>query len=676
MTRTADPYQWLESLDGADARAWVGERNERARAALEGDARFPELKRAILANLRDTRQIPYVSEHDGWLYNFHQDETQPRGVYRRIRPASYREGRQDWHTVLDIDAIAHDEGADWYLEGVSHYTLEPELCLVSLTPGGSDATVTREYHLGEGRFVDDGFAFPLGKSHIAWQDRDTLLVCPGWEGAELTGAGYPATVWRARRGEAPECLFQAPADSMMVAAWRFLCPERGHWDMLEVSDSFYARRHARIVDSGEPVFLPLPGRAEVLAWIDGDLIIKLAEHWQADGQRFAPGSLLAVEGEALREGRHRVQCLIAPDAHSSVESVETTRSAIVVNLLSNVQSRLVGFRRVEGRWQGFALPTPEHGVIEFVDQPWNSDALYYSYCDFLVPSGLYRLQIGDDAPQCLRSQPAAFDAAPFVCEQWHAVADDGTAIPYFIVMPRQREAGVPLPTLLYGYGGFEVPMLPYYVENFGPHWLEKGGAFVVANIRGGGEFGPAWHQAAQGVNKPVSFEDFAAVARDLAARGVTDARHLAIEGGSNGGLLVAASLVRHPELFRAVVCEVPLTDMLRYTRLLAGASWVDEYGDPDEAGDRAALAAYSPYHHVSDNAAGYPSVFLTTSAQDDRVHPAHARKMAARLEEAGADVLFFETRDGGHGGNAGQEATAADLARVLVFLYRTLFDPS
>lgn len=674
MSRSNDPYLWLEALDDPAAESWVAEANRQSREVLEEDGRFAPLRSAILANLRDTRQIPYVSEHAGWLYNFHQDEQHPRGIYRRTTLEAYRRGEQQWQVVLDIDQLAEQDGVDWYLDGVSHYTLQPERCLLSLTPGGTDATVTREYDLELGNFVEGGFAFALGKNHIAWRDLDSVFVCPGWEGAELTRSGYPATVWLVHRGNAePEHLLDLPPDSMMAAAWRFLSPEGGHFDIVEISDSFHERRHATVTTSGELVYLPLPGRCEVQCWLDGDLIIKLACDWQVADRCFAAGSLVAVSSDSLLAGDPLVDCLLEPSPRGSIEAVESSRSAILVNVLDNVQSRLLAFRRCEGTWSACRLPTPEQGVIEFVDQPWCSDVLYYVYSDFLTPSGLYRLDIGHSVPECLRSQPAAFDASPFEVHQWHATAADGTAIPYFIVLPREREAGVPLPTLLYGYGGFEVSMLPYYVDNFGPHWLEKGGAFVVANIRGGGEFGPAWHQAAQGVNREIAFEDFAAVARDLIERGVCDSRHLAIEGGSNGGLLVGACLVRYPGLFRAVICEVPLLDMLRYTALLAGASWIDEYGDPDNPAEREVLARYSPYHNVRDGVE-YPAVLLTTSRLDDRVHPAHARKMAARLQEAGARVLFHETLEGGHGGNTGQEHTAEDLARVLVFLYRELME--
>ncbi|SME92899.1 prolyl oligopeptidase family serine peptidase [Pseudogulbenkiania subflava] len=715
-----DPHRWLESLDSPDVARWVDEQNARTQAQLDADPRFVPLAEDILATLRDTRQIPFFAEHAGWLYNFHQDETHPRGIYRRTTLDAYRANAQDWHTVLDLDALAAAEEVDWYLDGVSHYTLQPTRVLLSLTPGGSDATVTREYDLEAQAFVAGGFSFPYGKNHIAWRDLDSVFVCPAWEDEQLSRAGYPREVWLLERGQAWDAavpLLKLPEDAMMAAAWRFLdagtscsrrepgedkadgaqrprqyteygegasTAQRGHrpaqqaeptpFDIVEASDSFYSKTYYHLAADHTLTALPLPPKSEIEAYSHGDLIVKLADDWNVQGHSYAAGTLLAVACDAASGQLGRIVALFEPGERQSVEMVEATLNLLAVIVLDNVKSRLVTLRRAGGEWQEFANPLPQDGVIEFADQPWQSDLLYYSYSDFLTPAGLYRIDLARDTePEVLRQQPAAFDASGYVAEQWHANAPDGTAIPYFVVRPRELPFDGSAPTLLYGYGGFEVPMMPYYMDNFGPQWLAKGGVFAVANIRGGGEFGPAWHQAAQGVKRAVSFDDFVAVAEDLIARGVTSPRRLGIEGGSNGGLLVGAAMTRRPDLFNAVVCEVPLLDMLRYTELLAGASWIDEYGDPEDPETRVHLAAYSPYHQISPEAR-YPLALFTTSAKDDRVHPAHARKMVARLAEHGHDALFIETDAGGHSGNTGQQQTAAELARVLVYLYRQLMD--
>jgi prolyl oligopeptidase len=671
-----DPFLWLEDLDGEAAQQWVTDQNARTRAKLDTDARFAPLKDAILATLRDTRQIPFFSEYGGWLYNYHQDAAHPRGIYRRTTLASYRSTEPAWEIMLDLDALATAEGEDWYLDGVAHYTEKPTRCLVHLTRGGTDATVAREYDLEARTFVERGFTFPEGKNHIAWRSEDEVFVCPAWAPEQLTRAGYPREVWLSRRGEpwsAARRVLQLPESAMMAVAWRFLGDGSTPLDIIEASDGFYSKSYHLIEADLSLTALPLPPRADVEGYIGGDFIVRLAEPWQWDGQGFAAGSLLAAPLATLMAGHGPLTTLFAPSERVSVAAVETTRRFVLVNLLDNVQSRLTGYQRIDGTWQPFAVPTPANGVIEFADQPWQTDVLSYSFSDFLTPTGLYRLELPDGAPECLRTQPASFDASPYIAEQRHAQAPDGTAIPYFLVRRRDTDMNGRTPTLLYGYGGFEVPMLPYYVDNFGPHWLDKGGAFAVACIRGGGEFGPAWHQAAQGPNKPVSFADFIAVAEHLVSSGVTSPRRLAIEGGSNGGLLVAAAMTMRPDLFNAVVCEVPLIDMLRYTELLAGASWIDEYGDPEDPHELAALRAYSPYLQVKPDAR-YPLALFTTSARDDRVHPAHARKMVAKLQQHGHEALFFETDAGGHSGNTDQQQTAEELARVLVYLYQRLMD--
>ncbi|RMD01764.1 S9 family peptidase [Aquitalea palustris] len=677
MSHLPDSHLWLESLDDPAVLQWVAAQNSRTQALLDTDARYAPLQRDILAHLRDTRQIPFFSEHAGWLYNFHQDEHHPRGIYRRSTLAAYQSGAQEWQTVLDVDALAAEAGKDWFLDGVAHCTVAPTRVLVHLSEGGGDASLAWEYDLDAAAWVEQGLRFPKGKNHIAWRDPDSVFVCPGWKGAPLTRSGYPSEVWlveRAADGQHQwQQLFVAPKGAMMVAAWRYLDGTDGVLDLIEAADGFYSKTYHLIDAELQTRPLPLPAKADIEGYLHGQFIVKLAEDWSWQGVVHLAGSLLAVPLKHLLGGEGVVQCLVQPAPRLAIESVETTRSSVVVNLIDNVRSRLQAFDLHGAQWQPRSLPVPDSGVIEFADQPWDSEVLCYSFSDFLNPTGLYRLDVASGQQECLRQQPAAFDASRFVAEQCWATAPDGVAIPYFVVRARDVVLDGSTPTLLYGYGGFEVPMMPYYVENFGAHWLEQGGAFVLACIRGGGEFGPGWHQAAQGVKRPVSFDDFCAVAEALIASGLTSPARLGIEGGSNGGLLVAACMVRRPELFKAVVCEVPLLDMLRYTELLAGASWIDEYGDPANPEEAAALAAYSPYHQIKPEAA-YPLALFTTSARDDRVHPGHARKMVARLQELGHAALLIETDAGGHTGNAGQQQTAEELARVLVYLYQRLMD--
>ncbi|WP_028454108.1 prolyl oligopeptidase family serine peptidase [Chitinilyticum litopenaei] len=674
-----DPFRHLEDLDSPAALAWVAEQNALTRAALDTDPRMAPLAADILATLRDTRQIPYCSEHGGWLYHFHQSAENPRGVYRRTTWDSYRAAQTAWDIVLDIDALAAAEQVDWYLDGVDHCTLAPERCLLTLSPGGSDATVCREYDVEARAFVADGFHFPLGKSDIAWRDPDSVFVCPAWDDDQLTESGYSREAVLLQRGQdwgdALSLLALEP-DAMMVSAWRFLDADQTPFDVIEASLSFYQKAYFHIDAAGDISQLKLPPRCELEAFSHGELLLKLDMDWKYQGTRYPAGSLVAIRADADTGELGAATLLFAPAPEQSYVMLEATLNGLAVIITKNVQSRLLTFRRAGEAWEAFANPLPQSGVIEFVDQPWQSDVLVYNFSNFLTPAGLYRYDLASNAaPELLRAQPPAFDAAPFAVTQHHATSRDGTSIPYFLVAKSGIELDGNTPTLLYGYGGFALPMMPYYLDHFGKQWLEQGGAFVLANIRGGGEFGPVWHEAALKEKRQTSFDDFIAVAEDLIARGVTSARRLGIEGGSNGGLLVGTCLVQRPELFNAVVCEVPLLDMLRYAELHAGASWLDEYGDPDDETEGAALAAYSPYHHIAPaSVSPYPRALFTTSRQDDRVHPAHARKMVARLHALGQPALFLETDGGGHGGNTAQEQTAEELARVLVYLYQQLLD--
>ncbi|WP_348945008.1 prolyl oligopeptidase family serine peptidase [Chitinibacter sp. FCG-7] len=684
-----DPYLWLESSDSPQVAHWIAEQNAETAEKLDSDPRFAPLREAILRNMQDTRQIPLFSVHDDMLYNFHQDAAQPRGVYRATTLGEYTQAETDWQILLDIDALAEHEGYDWYLAGVDHCTLQPTRCLVSLSIGGSDACVIREYDLATQSFVSDGFTFSYGKSQVSWRDADSVFVCPAWDEDQITSAGYSREVVLLERGQAWEdaaSMIVLPEQILKVAAWRFLDAAGGEvitpFDLIEVAQDFYRRSYFYLnsLEGGEaePLHLPLPTCCVIEAYSHGDLLIRLDAPWQYASATFPAGSLIALACDAGELGR--AQLLFAPTATQSpaqsVQMLEATLNGLLIIILDNVTSRVISMRWGEGEeggeWQQHSNAIHTGGVIEVVAQPWRSDRFYYLYSDFLTPASLYCHELGDtQPPQLLRAQPAAFDSSHLQVQQHHAISKDGTAIPYFLVSHASIDPDGNTPVLMYGYGGFAVPLLPYYLDNLGEHWLKQGGAYVVANIRGGGEFGPAWHEAGRGKNRQNSFDDFIAIAEDLIARGVTQPAKLAIQGGSNGGLLVATCMVQRPELFGAVVCEVPILDMLRFDQLGAGASWIAEYGKPDAE----YLGVYSPYQNAKlATEQHYPRVLLTTSSEDDRVDPAHARKMAAKLQELGHDALFFESQSGGHAGQTRQQHTAEELARVLVFLRQSICD--
>ncbi|MGL4994955.1 MAG: prolyl oligopeptidase family serine peptidase, partial [Deefgea sp.] len=560
----------------------------------------------------------------------------------------------------------------------------PERCLISLNIAGSDASVCREYDIKTQQFVNDCFQFPLGKNQIHWRDLNSVFVCPAWDESQLSQAGYSCEVWLLQRGQTWEeaiSIAVLPETILKTLAWRFLDGAHAYLDIVEVALSLYKKVYYCVNDGFALHPIKLPVRCDVYAFTHGDLIVKLGMDWRCQDVLYCAGSLLAIQCNAQTGQLGRIQSLLIPNQAQNIQGLDATMSSLAVHVLDNVKSQIQTFTWKEKEGQGHqwhCIPNlfPTCGAIEFVDQPWATETLYYNYSDFLQPAGLYRYDLLLAAePELLRQQAPSFDSSDYQYQQCFATSKDGATIPYFLVHANALALDGQAPTLLYGYGGFQVSMLPYYVDNLGPHWLAKGGVFVVANIRGGGEFGPAWHQAAQGAHRQRSFDDFIAVAEDLIARGITSPRRLGIQGGSHGGLLVGACLTQRPELFNAAVCEVPLLDMLRYTDLHAGKSWIDEYGDPNQPEDRAVLATYSPYHHIqSATEQSYPKILLTTNRQDDRVHPAHARKMAAKLEQMGHEVLFFENEKGGHRGNVGAGEMAADLARVLTFFHQQLMD--
>ncbi|QLI82943.1 S9 family peptidase [Chitinibacter fontanus] len=682
-----DPYLWLEDSGRAQTQAWVAEQNARAQALLNTDPRYEGLLEQISANMQDQRQIPLFSIHAGHLYNFYQSADHPRGLYRCCTMAQYCQPATPWQVLLDLDALAAAEHVDWHLAGIDHCTQQPHRCLLSLSIAGGDACVVREYDLATQAFVLGGFEFPLSKSQISWRDPDSVFVCPAWDEDQITQAGYSREVVLLYRGQDwsdAASLMVLPEHIVKVAAWRFLDADATPLDIVEVSRDFYRRNYFLfdpcLAGDGEPLHLALPARCVVEAYSHGDLIIRLDVPWRyahaGTEWEFTAGSLIALVCNPHTAELGRAQLLFAPTQQQSMQMVEASLNGLFVLILDNVTSRVITFEFSSKGWRSLANHLPNSSVIEIVAQPWQSDELYFLQHDFLNPASLYRVHLTDGRGiERLRAQPPAFDSEQLQVCQRFAISKDGTRVPYFLVSHVNKKLDGNTPTLIYGYGGFSVPLLPYYLDNLGEHWLNRGGAYVVANTRGGGEFGPAWHEAAQGVRRQNSFDDLIAIAEDLIASGLTRPEKLALQGGSNGGLLVASCMLQRPELFAAVVCEVPVLDMLRYPELGAGASWLAEYGDPKQPEAAQALLAYSPYRVMkAAQVQRYPSMFITTAANDDRVHPAHGRKAAAKLQDLGQSVIFYERQSGGHAGGSNQNETAAELAQILVFLYQKLFD--
>jgi prolyl oligopeptidase len=663
-----DPYLWLEDVDGPEAMAWVRARNAETALELEQGPEYRELEDGILRILDSAAKLPYVSKAGAFYYNFWRDAGHPRGIWRRTTLEEYRKAEPAWETVLDLDALGRVEGESWVFHGARFLRPGCERCLVLLSPGGSDAHVVREFDPRAKAFVPGGFSLPLAKSSVSWIDRDALFVATDFGPGSMTASGYPRCARILRRGMALEearTVFEGRPEDMAVDAFHDPTPgfER---DFVVRRPSFFTQEMFLLGREG-PTRIDLPPDAEPDVHREW-LLVRLRSPWTAGARTYPAGALLATGLEAFLAGKRRFRVLFRPTSARSLEGWSWTRHHLILNLLEHVKSRLFLLTPGPGAWRREPFPgAPALGSVgaQGVD-PQESDAWFMTASGFLTPDSLWLGGPGA-SPEPLKSAPAFFDASSLEVTQHFTRSLDGTRIPYFQVGPKGLKRDGSHPTLLTGYGGFEVSLAPAYSGVVGRAWLSRGGVHVVANIRGGGEYGPGWHQAALRENRPRAFEDFAAVARDLVARKVTSARLLGIEGGSNGGLLVGNMLVRHPELMGAVVCQVPLLDMERYSRLLAGASWIEEYGDPDLPADWAFLKDLSPYHNVEPGVA-YPPAFFMTTTRDDRVHPAHARKMMARMRGMGCDVRYFENIEGGHGAGADNRQTARFWALCYAFL--------
>ncbi|WP_020652219.1 prolyl oligopeptidase family serine peptidase [Massilia niastensis] len=667
-----DPYLWLEEVDGEPARAWVDARNAVSEAELEARPSFAPLRGRLKAILDSKEKIPYIGVHGGQCYNFWRDADHARGIWRRTSLDEYRKPEPAWELVLDLDRLAQQEGENWVWAGVSWLEPHGDRVLVSLSRGGGDAHVVREFDLKACAFVAGGFHLPEAKSDVTWLDRDTLFVGTDFGPGSLTESGYPRIVKEWKRDtpldQAPT-VYEAGVEDLAASGYKDTTPgfER---EFIQRQIDFYT---SELFLRRDGVLLKVPKPIDANAFTVRDqVVIELRSDWEVDGRVYPQGALLAMDFERFLAGERGFAVLFAPSPSTSLDGATVTRGAMLLTVLDNVKNRVVELRHAQDGWQARDVDVPELGAlgVSALD-PDESDHYFLTVTDFLHPTTLYLMQAGSDQREPLKAMPAFFEAHPYTVSQHAARSQDGTMVPYFVVMGRETRADGANPTLLYGYGGFEVALKPFYSGLTGAAWLDAGGIYVLANIRGGGEFGPRWHQAALRQHRQRAFDDFIAVAEDLVRRGLSSPRHLGIMGGSNGGLLVGAALTQRPDLFGAVVCQVPLLDMRRYHELLAGASWMGEYGDPDDPADWEYLARYSPYHNVFPEQR-YPRVLFTTSTRDDRVHPGHARKMAARMLEQGHDVLYWENTEGGHAGAADNEQTARMYALTYTFLLEQL----
>lgn len=674
-----DPHIWLEDVRGPKVDAWIAERNARTEQRLTVDPRYAALRGEALAILGAKDRIPLPNLTTAKVTNFWQDETHLRGIWRTTSLSEYGKDQPAWQTVLDVDALGKAEGKSWVWKGANCLPPDETRCLVSLSLGGEDMTEQREFDLATGRFVEGGFNLPRAIHWVTWEDQDTLLVSTNWSGNDLTASGYPYIVKRLRRGqklsEAQE-IYRAEQSDLGAGAAVLLDGAGNRLTVVQRSRDFFHTDYF-VVGTKGLARIGLPQKAGISGMVAGRVVIKLEEDWATAGQTFKAGSLVSVDRAALlADPANLTPALVwAPAERTALEQVSVTRDRLVLSTIDQVRGRIWSYSPAAGgKWTAKRIAMPDNMSLGVVTTRLADNTLYLSATGFLNPSTLYLADAVKGTAKLAKSAPARFDASGHVVEQYEAVSADGTKIPYFIVRPKAAKLDGSTPTLLNAYGGFQVSMTPGYNGTLGKTWLERGGAYVLANIRGGGEFGPAWHQSALGVNRQRAYDDFAAVARDLIARKFTSPRRLGIYGGSNGGLLVGVAMTQNPDLYNAVSVEIPLLDMLRIGKIARGASWQGEYGDPEkDPAIKAFWERVSPYHALKKGVT-YPEPYIFTTTRDDRTGPQHARKFAARMEELGLPYYYYENTEGGHGSGADIKQSAHTAALRMVYFTRKLMD--
>ncbi|MBV6522451.1 MAG: hypothetical protein MNPFHGCM_02599 [Gemmatimonadaceae bacterium] len=677
---TTDPYIWLEDMHGERAMQWVNAENARTKAVLEKDPRYQAIYKASLAMAQAEDRLPYITIVGGEMYNFWQDAAHVRGVWRKTSLASYRTASPSWTTVLDLDALAASEKANWVWQGFTCQQPAEKRCLLFLSDGGEDANTVREFDLESRSFVNGGFFLPKGKQRVAWMNADTILVAREWNPGEVTTSGYAYIVKRVVRGtplaEAVEIFRGSAKDGGYGVSPGTMVDATGkRFSVIVRPTSTFEAEHY-VVRQNDVVRLAVPAKSDFAELIGGQVIVQLNEDWKTDGTIIRAGSVAAFEAEAGLRTPDALSpvAVFTPGPRESVAGVSATRDRLLIDIYQNVNGRvLVAARAPDGTWSQTPMALPDNVSTGVISTDNRSNEAFIGVTGFLTPSSIWLADVVRGSTFEVKTLAPRFDASRSVVEQMEATSKDGTKIPYFIVRPRSMALDGDNPTILYAYGGFNAAMTPRYDPDVGKLWIEQGGVYVLANIRGGGEFGPAWHEAGLKTRRQVIFDDFAAVGRDLIAKKITSPRRLGIQGGSNGGLLMGVEFTQHPELWTAVDIQVPLLDMLRFEQIQAGASWVGEYGSVSNPDERAFLASISPYHNLRKGVK-YPTPLIWTTTKDDRVGPQHARKFAAKLAGMGLPYYFYEVVEGGHGSGANIAQQVETTALEYTYFARQLMD--
>ncbi|MCH9023073.1 MAG: S9 family peptidase [Planctomycetes bacterium] len=666
-----DNYLWLEQVEDEKALNWAKKASESTLALLKAQPEFEEIYHKALEVLTSQKSIAYPQFRGNYSYNYWKDQKYESGIRRRTSLEQYAKDSPEWDILLDIDKLCRDENEQWVFKGAAGLYPQYSRYVVYLSRGGSDAKVGREFDLNTRKFIQQGFNFPQAKGSLSWKDANTVYIQTDFGEGSLTDSGYPRITKTWKRGtplSQAQTIFQGEPTDVSVHAYVINTPER-QYEVITRSITFYTS-HVYLIENGKPLKLEIPEDADFGGFFKNQLLVLLKSDWTRGPKTHKQGSLISIDYDHYLQGDRNFIAVVEPDDRSNIISFSNTQNLLLVVMLNNVQTELYKYRFADGRWKKEKVDVPQQGTLSVVSVDENSDQYFLSYKGFLTPTSLYHVVQGQKMKK-LKSLPEFFNAKGLQVKQLETTSKDGTLIPYFLVHPREMKMDGSNPTLLYGYGGFEISMIPRYSGVLGTAWLEKGGVYVLANIRGGGEFGPKWHQAALKENRQRAYDDFIAVAEDLIKRKITSPRHLGIKGGSNGGLLVGAVMTQRPELFNAVLCQVPLLDMKRYNKLLAGASWMAEFGNPDIPEEWAYIKKYSPYHNLSPDKK-YPQAFFYTSTRDDRVHPGHARKMVAKMQDMGHKVYYYENTEGGHAGSITNKQRARETALSYTYLWMKL----
>ena len=679
---------WLEEVEGEKALAKVNAWNRVTLDKLMADKRYAQYFESGLDIVNAKDKIPYATYRDGFVYNFWQDEINVRGILRRTSLDEYAKYQPVWEDLLSIDALCVLEKKNWVYKGSTCLEGNHDRCLLSFSDGGKDSVEMREWDHSKQSFVENGFFIPEAKMGVSWKDIDNINIATNWGEGSVTKSGYPFIIKSLQRSQA---LTQAKqvfiGKKSDVGVWPFsITFNKSNLNMVVRAVTFFESEYFWLPDDGrQSIQLPLPRKVQIEGVFNGQLLLSLKQQWSPQGSQktFNSGDLVSFNlGHWLQKQEIvNLQLVYHPNERATIDSVSITKSKLVLTLLENVVNHVYIYD-FDDNWSHVKLAMPENGSISVSSANQDSDIIFISQESFVAPDTLFKVDVSKtnnaDSTQSwksavIKSTQARFDATNIVVEQFHASSKDGETIPYFVVRQKDIIFDGTNPTLQYAYGGFQVSLKPSYSALLGKNWLEQGGVYVLANIRGGGEFGPNWHQAGLKTKRQIIFDDMIAVGEDIIAKNITSPRRLGIMGGSNGGLLMGVMYTQRPDLWNAVICQVPLLDMLRYHTLLAGASWVGEYGSPDIEDERVFLKKISPLHNI-EATGDYPSIMFVTSTKDDRVHPGHARKMAYILEYYGHDFEYYENIDGGHSASANLKERAKRTALEYTFLSRKLID--